>query len=78
MGFWKDIKQSRAKRLVRQADSYLSDFHKRFAYSPKDAIAKCRKAIRLNPDYAEYDGRQTIRRTYEHSSRHSYYPLHRI
>jgi len=38
---------------VRQADSYLWNFHKRFAYTPEDAIAKCRKAIRLSPDYAE-------------------------
>lgn len=53
MGFWKDIRQFRAKRLVRQADSYLWDFHKRFAYTREDAIAKCRKAIRLSPDYAE-------------------------
>lgn len=55
MALWQDFKLSRAERLVRQADGYLRDlcnFHKKFDHTREDAIAKCKKAVRLRPDYA--------------------------
>lgn len=53
MDIWREIKTYLAEHLVRQADNYLWDFHKRFNHSADDAIAKCRQAIRLKPNYAE-------------------------
>jgi protein O-GlcNAc transferase len=53
MELWKNLQRYRAKRLVRQAADYHGAFHMIPSHSPADAIAMCRKAIRLDPENSE-------------------------